>query len=48
VRIAHDLGVLVAVGGVADSERRDALVEIGCDIATGPLYGDPEPADAID
>ncbi|MDQ1448723.1 MAG: hypothetical protein QOC79_1694, partial [Actinomycetota bacterium] len=48
VRIAHDLGVLVAVGGVADRERRDALVEIGCDIATGPLYGDPEPADAID
>jgi EAL domain-containing protein (putative c-di-GMP-specific phosphodiesterase class I)/GGDEF domain-containing protein len=48
VRIAHDHGVLVAAAGVGDRQHRDALLETGCDIATGPLYGDPEPADTID
>ncbi|HTL86471.1 MAG TPA: sensor domain-containing phosphodiesterase [Acidimicrobiia bacterium] len=48
VRIAHDHGVLVAAADVGDRSHRDALVEIGCDLASGPVYGEPEPADTID
>jgi len=29
-------------------EERDTLVEAGCDLATGDLYGRPEPTDTID
>jgi len=48
VRIAHEQDLLVAASGVNDQEHRDLLAEAGCDLATGDLYGRPEPADAID
>jgi len=48
VRIAHDCGALVAGVGVDDPQHHDALVESGCDLATGGLYGKPQPANTID
>jgi EAL domain-containing protein (putative c-di-GMP-specific phosphodiesterase class I) len=47
-RIAHDRAVLVTATGVDDRPHRDALLETGCDRATGALYGRPEPTNAID
>jgi len=48
VSIAHERGLLVAACGVNDEGHRDVLVESGCDLASGDLYGRPEPADTID
>ena len=48
VRSAHERGLLVAAGGVDDEQHRDLLLEAGCDLASGDLYGRPEPADTID
>ena len=48
VRRAHDLGLLVAATGVNREQHRAALVETGCDLASGDLYGAPMPADTIE
>lgn len=48
VRMAHDRGLLVLAAGVDTVEERDVLVEVGCDLAHGDLFGAPEPADNID
>jgi EAL domain-containing protein (putative c-di-GMP-specific phosphodiesterase class I)/GGDEF domain-containing protein len=48
VRVAHDCGALVAGTGVDDPQQHDALVESGCDLATGDLYGKPQPANTLD
>ena len=48
VRVAHERGLLVAASGVHDLQQRDLLVEAGCDLASGDLFGRPEPADTID
>ena len=48
VRIAHARGLLVAACGVRDEQHRAVLTEAGCDLASGDLYGRPEPADTID
>ena len=48
VRAAHDRGLLVLAAGVDGVEERDVLIELGCDLAHGDLFGPPEPADNID
>ena len=48
VRIAHDRGALVAGSGVNHSRQHDALIEAGCDLASGNFYGRAEPANTID
>jgi EAL domain-containing protein (putative c-di-GMP-specific phosphodiesterase class I) len=48
VQIAHGRGVLVAGAGVNDAQHHQELVEAGCDLATGDLYGAAEPANTID
>jgi len=47
-QFAHNNASLVAAVGVNDEHQRDTLVEAGCDLATGDLYGRPEPTDTID
>jgi EAL domain-containing protein (putative c-di-GMP-specific phosphodiesterase class I) len=48
VRRAHGLGLLVAATGVTNERHRAALVDTGCDLGCGDLYGAPRPADAIE
>jgi EAL domain-containing protein (putative c-di-GMP-specific phosphodiesterase class I) len=38
----------VSACGVGDEQHRAVLAEAGCDLASGDLYGNPEPADTID
>ena len=47
-QLAHEHGALVAAVGVVDEEHRALLLDAGCDLATGELYGRPEPTDSID
>jgi EAL domain-containing protein (putative c-di-GMP-specific phosphodiesterase class I) len=47
-RVAHEHAVLVAAVDVDDTGQRDVLVEAGCDLAAGRLYGGPVPTNAID
>jgi EAL domain-containing protein (putative c-di-GMP-specific phosphodiesterase class I) len=48
VQLAHDRAVLVAATGVDTEQQRDLLLEAGCDLAAGDLFGRPEPASTID
>ena len=48
VRLAHACELLVGAAGVDQPLQRDVLIEVGCDVATGDLYGVPEPTNAID
>jgi EAL domain-containing protein (putative c-di-GMP-specific phosphodiesterase class I) len=48
VQLAHDQLVLVAATGVDHQQHRDVLIEMSCDLATGDLYGEPEPTTTID
>jgi EAL domain-containing protein (putative c-di-GMP-specific phosphodiesterase class I) len=48
VRLAHDREFLVVAAGVGSVQERDVLIEAGCDLAHGDLYGVPEPADNLD
>ena len=48
VDIAHGHAALVAATGINNRQQRDALLETGCDLATGDLYGKPEPTNTIE
>jgi diguanylate cyclase (GGDEF)-like protein len=48
VRLAHDRGCLVGAAGVDHQQEQHVLLDCGCDLATGDLYGRPEPVDTID
>jgi EAL domain-containing protein (putative c-di-GMP-specific phosphodiesterase class I) len=48
VQRAHDHAVVVAATGVDNLDDRDALLETGCDLATGDLYGRPQPTNTIE
>ena len=48
VHHTHGMGGLVAATGVNRPEYRDALLETGCDLATGDLYGPPVPSSTIE
>jgi len=45
---AKERGLLVLAAGVDSARERDVLIDLGCDLAHGDLYGAPEPADDID
>jgi EAL domain-containing protein (putative c-di-GMP-specific phosphodiesterase class I) len=40
--VCHDIGSIVVAEGVENAPERDALVEIGCDLLQGYLFGRPE------
>ena len=46
--LASERGQVVAATGVDDEAHRDLLLEAGCNLATGDLYGKAEPAESID
>jgi EAL domain-containing protein (putative c-di-GMP-specific phosphodiesterase class I)/GGDEF domain-containing protein len=48
VRLAHESDVPVAAAGVDTEPQADVLLEAGCDLASGDLYGRAEPASTID
>jgi EAL domain-containing protein (putative c-di-GMP-specific phosphodiesterase class I) len=48
VLLAHDDRLLIAAVGVDEPRQRDLLIEAGCDLAMGNLYGEPRPTDTID
>jgi EAL domain-containing protein (putative c-di-GMP-specific phosphodiesterase class I)/GGDEF domain-containing protein len=47
-RQSHGLGLRVGATGVHNEDHRAVLLDIGCDVATGVLYGAPKPADTIE
>ncbi len=42
-QVCRDMGLLIVAEGVETREERDALVELGCDLLQGHLFGRPEP-----
>jgi EAL domain-containing protein (putative c-di-GMP-specific phosphodiesterase class I)/GGDEF domain-containing protein len=48
VTAAHEHHCAVGAAGVRDEEHHQFLSAIGCDVATGDLYGKPEPTHHID
>jgi EAL domain-containing protein (putative c-di-GMP-specific phosphodiesterase class I) len=42
VKLSRDIGTLVVGEGVETEPERDALVELGCDLLQGYLFGRPE------
>ena len=48
IHIAHDRGLIVAATGVHHRDHRDAMINAGCDLATGDLYGKPKPTRDIE
>jgi len=48
VRAAHDRGMVVGAIGVRTRGQHDALVDTGCDVACGDVYGAFEPCAGID
>jgi diguanylate cyclase (GGDEF)-like protein len=47
-RVAHARRLLVAATGVEHEQHQDLLIQAGCDLAIGSLYGDPKPANTIE
>ena len=45
---AHELGITVTASGVDDEPLRDALRDVGCDLATGNVYDRARPATTVD
>ncbi len=48
ISLAHDLGIVAMATGVEHLEQRTALVEMGCDLAQGYLFGRPERQSHLD
>jgi EAL domain-containing protein (putative c-di-GMP-specific phosphodiesterase class I)/GGDEF domain-containing protein len=48
VRAAHDRGMIVGATGVRSPHQHDTLIDTGCRIACGELYGRFEPCATID
>jgi EAL domain-containing protein (putative c-di-GMP-specific phosphodiesterase class I) len=48
VERAHRQRMLVGATGVIDRLHERALLRAGCDLGSGPLYGEPEPAAEIE
>lgn len=48
VTLGHSLGLSVIAEGVETEAQRDRLLELGCTLYQGYLYGSPVPIDAID
>ena len=47
VRLVKQLELELVVEGVESCQQRDLLMEIGCDLAQGYLFGAPAPVDRI-
>ena len=47
-RVAHTRQLLVAATGVEHDQQQDMLIQAGCDVAIGSLYGGPQPANTIE
>ena len=45
---AHDNGLEAGAAGVRDRREHEIVVEAGCDIAIGDLYGKAQPVDSIE
>ena len=41
VQLAHGIGMTVIAEGVETERQRDALVDLGCELPQGYLYGPP-------
>jgi EAL domain-containing protein (putative c-di-GMP-specific phosphodiesterase class I) len=48
VRFAHDNGLVVGAAGVDNEHDRDLLIDAGCDVASGDLFGAARPANTVD
>jgi EAL domain-containing protein (putative c-di-GMP-specific phosphodiesterase class I) len=44
---AHALGLSVTAEGIENPAQLDCLVDLGCDLGQGFLFGQPEPAGAL-
>jgi EAL domain-containing protein (putative c-di-GMP-specific phosphodiesterase class I) len=42
-RLCRDLGILVVAEGVETRAEKDLLVDLGCDLLQGYLFGRPSP-----
>ncbi len=47
VNLAHDLGCYVIAEGVETAEQAQMLLEMGCDLGQGWLFGRPQPASDV-
>jgi EAL domain-containing protein (putative c-di-GMP-specific phosphodiesterase class I) len=47
-RLCRDLGILVVAEGVETADEKDVLVELGCDLLQGYLFGRPAPDHAAE
>jgi diguanylate cyclase (GGDEF)-like protein len=47
-RSAHDHGLEAGAAGIRDLREHEIVVEAGCDVATGDLYGRAQPVDTIE
>jgi PAS domain S-box-containing protein len=47
IDLGRELGLTVVAEGVETGAERDRLVELGCDLAQGYLFGRPVPADEL-
>jgi len=48
VRHAHDHGLRAVATGITNRQHERTVIEAGCDLATGNLYGKPEPTNTIE
>ena len=48
ISLGRELGVATIAEGVETEAQRAHLIELGCEIAQGYLFGRPEPADSLD
>ncbi|MBF5081171.1 EAL domain-containing protein [Quadrisphaera sp. INWT6] len=47
VQLAHALGLVSVAEGVETSAQRDVLVDLGCQVAQGYLFGRPQASDSL-
>ncbi len=41
--VCRDMGILVVAEGIETEAERDVLVDLGCDLLQGFLFGRPQP-----
>lgn len=47
IALAHSTGVPVCAEGVASRDELQSLVAMGCDMAQGNVFGEPQPVDVF-
>ena len=48
IHYARDLGRTVGAAGIETVVDRDVLVDVGCDVGSGSLFGSPVRADSVE